>query len=89
MIKQNLQDAPFDPELFRQEGHKIIDLLSDYLKEVVNRPDTPVLPRTDLDELANYYSEQLKSGNSESFTGYIRDVIDRSNHLHHPRYIGH
>ena len=89
MSKQKYQDAPFDPELFRQEGHKIIDLLSDYLKEVVNRPDTPVLPRTDPDELANYYSEKLKSGNSESFTGYIRDVIDRSNHLHHPRYIGH
>ena len=89
MIKQNFQDAPFDPELFRQEGHKIIDLLSDYLKEVVNRPDTPVLPRTDPDELADYYSEKLKSGNTESFTGYIRDVIDRSNHLHHPRYIGH
>jgi len=89
MSKQKYQDAPFDPELFRNEGHRIIDLLSDYLKEIVNRPDIPVLPRTDPDELAEYYAEKLKSGNSESFTGYIRDVLDKSNHLHHPRYIGH
>ena len=89
MSHKKFQQAPFDPELFRQEGHRIIDLLSDYLKEVVNRPDTPVLAWTDPDELVERYDESFKRGNQESFTDYIKEALDRSNHLHHPRYIGH
>jgi len=89
MSHKKFQQAPFDPELFRQEGHRIIDLLSDYLKEVVNRPDTPVLPWTDPDELAERYAESLKAGNEEPFADYIKEAVERSNHLHHPRYIGH
>jgi L-2,4-diaminobutyrate decarboxylase len=89
MIINNLQTSSFDPEIFRQEGYKIIDLLSDYLKEVLGRPDTPVLPWTEPDELADHYAGSLKKGNKEPFTDYIREVIERSNHLHHPRYIGH
>jgi L-2,4-diaminobutyrate decarboxylase len=81
--------SPFDPELFRQEGHKIIDLLSGYLKEVVNRPDSPVLPWTDPDDLAEQYAESFKRGSKEPFIDYLREVVERSNHLHHPRYIGH
>lgn len=89
MNTRKYQNDPFDSELFRQEGHKIIDLLSDYLKEITSRPDTPVLPRTDPDELSAYYSKKLESGDPESFTDYISDFIDKSNHLHHPRYLGH
>lgn len=89
MSDYKFQDASFDPELFRQEGHKVIDLLSDYLKEVVNRPDTPVLPWTDPDELAERYAESFRKGNEEPFIDYIKQALERSNHLHHPRYIGH
>ncbi|MFO7620745.1 MAG: aminotransferase class I/II-fold pyridoxal phosphate-dependent enzyme [Bacteroidales bacterium] len=89
MSDYKFQNASFDPELFRQEGHKVIDLLSDYLKEVVNRPDTPVLPWTDPDELAERYTESFRTGNEEPFIDYIKEALERSNHLHHPRYIGH
>ncbi len=89
MIKKNFREAPFDAELFRHEGHKIIDLLSDYLKEVSGRPGTPVLPWTEPDTLADHYAASLNRGSRESFFDYISEVIEQSNHLHHPRYIGH
>ena len=85
----NFSKTAFNPELFRQEGHKMIDLLSEYLEKVVNRADIPVLLWTDPDKLADQYATILSNGNSEDFTDYIREVLERSNHLHHPRYIGH
>lgn len=89
MSDTKFQDKAFDPELFREEGYKLIDLLSDYLRKVVSRPDSPVLPWTDPDALADHYAESLKKGSDEPFTDYVSEVIERSNHLHHPQYIGH
>ena len=80
---------PFDSELFRTEGHKVIDMLADYLASVTNRPDTPVLPWKDPDELTEVYSEVFKRGADEPFTDFLKDAVTRSNHLHHPRYMGH
>jgi L-2,4-diaminobutyrate decarboxylase len=80
---------PFDSELFRTEGHKVIDMLADYLASVTNRPDTPVLPWKDPDELTEVYSEVFKRGADEPFTDFLQDAVTRSNHLHHPRYMGH
>ncbi|HOO98124.1 MAG TPA: aminotransferase class I/II-fold pyridoxal phosphate-dependent enzyme [Bacteroidales bacterium] len=89
MSNDNFEYSPFDSESFRKEGHKIIDLLAGYLKEITNRPSTAVLPWTDPDELAGHYAGSLKKGNQEPFVDYLKEVLERSNHLHHPRYIGH
>jgi len=89
MNSDSFQKAPFDTEQLREEGHKMIDILSDYLGNITRRPDIPVLPWQDPDVLAGHYAESLKAGNSQAFSEYIREVIDHSNHLHHPRYIGH
>ncbi len=89
MSKDIFSGAHFDPEQFRHDGHKIIDLLSDYLVEVTNRPDTPVLPWADPDELAALYEKVFIQGDDQPFHEFIRDAVNRSNHLHHPRYIGH
>lgn len=89
MSSNRFKRAPFDPELFREEGHKIIDILSDYLGHITARPDTPVLPWKDPDDLASHYAVNLKIGSGQDFGAYISEVIGYSNHLHHPRYIGH
>lgn len=89
MNSNKFKEAPFDHELFREEGHKIIDILSDYLGHITSRPETPVLPWHDPDKLADHYAQCLRSGSSQEFSSYITEVIKKSNHLHHPRYIGH
>ena len=89
MKQDNISDNPFDPELFRSEGHKVIDLLADYLAGEIKRPDTPVLPWTDPDELTEVYAEVFSRGAAEPFTEFLKEAVTRSNHLHHPRYMGH
>lgn len=89
MKLDNISDNPFDPELFRSEGHKVIDLLADYLAGEIKRPDTPVLPWKDPDELTEIYAEVFSRGAAEPFTEFLKEAVTRSNHLHHPRYMGH
>ena len=43
--------APFNPEEFRKQGHQIIDILSDYLKDALSGNEMAVLPWNDPDKL--------------------------------------
>jgi L-2,4-diaminobutyrate decarboxylase len=81
--------APFDPEEFRKEGHKLVDILSDYLTRTLLAEDKIVLPWTEPDKLAGIFSFDSGSGANESFENYIGRILKYTNHLHHPRYIGH
>jgi L-2,4-diaminobutyrate decarboxylase len=80
---------PFDPDGFRSEGHKIIDLLANYLKEVLDGDAMPVLPWNDPDKLVEDFLFTTGGGENEPVDQYMRRIIDNSNHLLHPRYIGH
>ena len=81
--------APFDPDEFRKEGHKIVDSLAKYLKEALAGSDIPVLPINDPDHLAKIFSFDSGGGDKEQLVSFIDRIIKYSNHLHHPHYIGH
>lgn len=80
-----LLDKAYDTENFRKEGHKLIDKLADYLQSAYAGKGLDVLPSLNPQELEDKYSKY----NPESFEELIAEVIDDSNHLHHPGYIGH
>ena len=81
--------AAFDPEKFRTDGHKTVDLLADYLKEVLKGDTMPVLPWNKPDKLVSDFSFESGGGENEPLENYISRIISNSNHLLHPRYIGH
>jgi L-2,4-diaminobutyrate decarboxylase len=81
--------APFNPEEFRNEGHKLVDILSDYLHQVLNARETIVLPWNEPDKLAEIFSFDSGSGENESFGDFTGRILKYTNHLHHPHYIGH
>ncbi len=81
--------APFDPEEFRHEGHKLVDILSDYLKRTLKGEEKTVLPWNEPDKLAEIFSFDSASGENEPFENYIERVLKYTNHLHHPHYVGH
>ena len=81
--------SPFNPEEFRKEGHTLVDTLSDYLEASLSGNEMPVLPWNDPDQLAEYFSFDSAGGEKESMDSFIRRIIDKSIHIHHPRYIGH
>ena len=81
--------APFNPEEFRNEGHKLVDTLSDYLHRVLQAEETIVLPWNEPDKLAEIFSFDSGSGENESFGDFTGRILRYTNHLHHPHYIGH
>ena len=81
--------GPFDPARFREDGHKLVDILSDYLQTSLTGADMPVLPYKDPDDLAGIFSFDSEGGAHEPFEDYINRIIVNSIHIHHPHYIGH
>lgn len=81
--------SPFDPEEFRKQGHILVDILSDYLKDALSGKEIPVLPWKDPDVLADYFSFEPSDSRIEPLDSFIRRIIDNSIHIHHPHYIGH
>jgi L-2,4-diaminobutyrate decarboxylase len=87
--------SPFDPEAFRHAGHRTIDLLADYLAEATRRaeasgrPPMPVLPSMPPEEAVAAWPADFTRADPEGFHALIERVVRGSNHLHHPRYVGH
>jgi L-2,4-diaminobutyrate decarboxylase len=81
--------SPFDPEKFRNDGHILVDQLSDYLNEALLGAKMAVLPWNDPDKLAEDFSFDSAGGEDEPLDAFIKRIIDQSIHIHHPHYIGH
>jgi L-2,4-diaminobutyrate decarboxylase len=86
-------DDAFSPELFRAQGHAVVDQLADYLAEAAQRASMPVLPADPPDALVDHwpdrFPEQAVSDPVGALTALLQDVLAKSNHLHHPHYAGH
>ncbi|MGC9344281.1 MAG: pyridoxal phosphate-dependent decarboxylase family protein, partial [Bacteroidales bacterium] len=81
---QNFYSANY----FGKEGEKILEKLNNYFEEVIRgAPDIQVLPSNNPEKLYKKYNSLLK----KKITGsdFIDILINDSNHLHHPGYIGH
>ncbi len=85
---QEAIDQAYDPELFRREGRELTELLAQYLKSAGER-SLPVLPPSDPDALCAAYARTFDEADGRSSVEIAREVLERVNHLHHPRYIGH
>lgn len=81
--------GPFNPEEFRTEGHKLVEILADYLQKATSGSKMAVLPDNDPDDLTEIFSFDSGGGKNEAFDSYIKRIIDNSIHIHHPHYIGH
>ena len=90
---QALLDKAYDPEVFRQLGHQIIDLLADHLQQMQHKPDASVLawqePAAELDFWQKDYATHSPAKDPVELMSLIQQTIDRSIHLHHPHYFGH
>ena len=83
-----IRDA-FDPEHFRETGHRLVDLLADYLEQAQSRKMQAVLPNINPEEMLEEWKGEFPEKPSEEFLPLIQKILDQSNHLHHPGYVGH
>jgi L-2,4-diaminobutyrate decarboxylase len=86
-LPETLRDA-FDPERFRREGHALVDQLADYLRSVTDR-EGPVLPWAEPDSNLSRWAAPFTEQPGASLGELMTRVLAGSNHLHHPRYVGH
>ena len=79
-----LNDA-FNPDSFRSSGHKLVDLLADYLDSTKNgNSGLPVLPFSTPEKLLEYWEKEINSriGSPEDL---FKKVLNNSIHIHSPK----
>lgn len=86
-MQSPLQKA-FSPDLFRQQAHNLVDQLADYLEQAQSGSLETVIPYKDPEESLAFWQEDYKQGQGD-VVEFFNKTIQYSNHLHHPRYMGH
>lgn len=80
--------AAFDPTAFRNLGTQVLEVLTEHL-QIVQRREGPVLPwREPSDQLARWPAD-FPAGGGQDPVALLRRLLADSNHLQHPRYVGH
>jgi L-2,4-diaminobutyrate decarboxylase len=81
--------AAYDPERFRADGHRLVDLLAERLAAATGRDEAPVLPWVDpAASLADWPGDFAEDGDGD-LVGVLERAAAGSIRLHHPRYLGH
>jgi len=82
----------YDPEFFREAGHRVVDQLADYML-AARRGEMPALPEPEPPALAEQYAQPLPAEPAadvpRELDRRVRELIERGIHLQHPGYIGH
>lgn len=83
----------FDPGTFRALGERTIARLAEYLERATRGDAMPVLPWAEPEALLARWPGEFPEAPSgdlvRSFDALLARTVDESNHLHHPRYVGH
>jgi L-2,4-diaminobutyrate decarboxylase len=87
-----MHSDPYDPELFRRQGHQVIEALAAYLDSAL-AGQLPVLPLRAPLELAEQYQGALPLHPADDpeaeVASCLAQIVGQSIHLHHPGYMGH
>src|SRR5215469_10239727 len=86
-LPETLREA-FDPERFRHDGHALVDQLADYLRSVTQRAGV-VLPWAEPETNLARWPGSFPEEPGASLGQLMTRVLNESNHLHHPHYVGH
>jgi L-2,4-diaminobutyrate decarboxylase len=87
----------YDPSLLRDAGHRLVDLLAEYLARAQQGEGAVlpwVLPPDNVARAAGclrdtYPSDPAPTLLAKQFEALVRSMLAQGNHLHDPRYIGH
>jgi L-2,4-diaminobutyrate decarboxylase len=83
----NLLQSAYDPESFRQQGHQLVDALADRLAASLRGEGNVCSTVAPADEWAHWQARMEQP--PEEVAEFLAEFVERSIHLHHPRYVGH
>jgi L-2,4-diaminobutyrate decarboxylase len=84
-MESKLQQA-YDPETFNRLGHELVELLTRYLSDSKNKQINVLDWKEPEEQLAFWRDYEL---DGQPLTRLFEDILKYSNHMHHPRYLGH
>ena len=79
--------AAFDPDLFRELGHRVVDLLADRLRASLTGEGQVRLDSSPEEEFCYWKDVMARAGGDE--VDFLERFVARSIQLHHPGYVGH
>lgn len=79
----------YDIRKFRDEAHKIVDLLADYLEKNINREEVKVIDYQEPEALYQKWLKDFNSQKSNDILDFYNRMLQDSMHIHHPQYMGH
>jgi len=82
-----LLEKAYNPEHFRDQAHKLVDLLADHLTESYDKTEQTVLPWMEPDERLAKWNQLLEA--EFDFNSFWKESIGDTIHIHHPNYMGH
>lgn len=85
-MKNDILKMAYSPENFRKQGHVLIDQLADHFNSSINRESEKVIRWSPPEDEYAYWKGFLKDGKKLEL---FPEIIERSIHLHNPKYIGH
>jgi len=78
--------AAFDPEAFRREGHALVDQLAGYLTKTLDGKG-PVHPWLEPEDRLKLWPDP--SVRTSTPLQVIQELLEQSQHIHHPGFVGH
>lgn len=79
-------EKAFNPEDFKTAGYELVNLLSDYLSNTQQNPESMLVSAHQTPEQQR---EKWKNYESKHLNEYFKEFLQDSIHVHHPHYMGH
>ncbi len=83
---ENILKEVYSADLFREQGHALVDLLAQYLESAQNQT-IQVNNYIDPDEQLRFWENYQPEVSDPNVL--FKDIIEKSIHIHHPHYVGH
>ncbi len=78
----------YSSKAFRETGHTLIDLLGDYLEAIEKNAIGKVIPYQEPEKAFSFWEKDFEKNEIDPIS-FFKTTIEMSNHLHHPKYMGH
>lgn len=79
----------YSPEIFREEAHKMVDILADYFESSLNDKNANVYPCIEPDDMVEEWATEFGSQPEDKWPEFMEKLIATSSRQHSPGYVGH
>ncbi len=87
--KKDRIKSAYNSEFFRQNGHKLVDILADYLNKTGVEEQAKMFCSKSPEAIASAYKSDFNKSESGEFSDILKDMFENITPLHHPNFLGH